>query len=285
MSARGARTAPRRSRRAIRHAAHQPVRREHAEQRHEDRTEQQQEALVGAHVDRERADGRERTDTTTISERCRARVNDVLQAKPPSSTRWRTPRPSRPPSGRQRERSRDSAAGDRGQDIPGGSGRRRATGRAPSRARTGTASATGSRAHAPEGAAAVAREARVVGGERRPGDRRRRHRVDGEPERAVVLAGVRPERCTFGAVEDPPGQVDDRSSTAQIANLRMKRRTKPIGPISASTSAAAPNTIFQSQIASKPNSLSQSRPAAVAIDDQLEDRPAEALDTFSTVAT
>ena len=34
------------------------MRDEHAEQRHEDRAEQEQEALVAAHVDRERADGR-----------------------------------------------------------------------------------------------------------------------------------------------------------------------------------------------------------------------------------
>src|SRR3954452_10972859 len=55
------------------------------------------------------------------------------------------------------------------------------------------------------------------------------------------------------------------ASTAQIANLRRKRRTKPIGPRSASTAATTPKTSFQSQIASKPNSLSHSSPAAVAI--------------------
>src|SRR5437763_241508 len=55
------------------------------------------------------------------------------------------------------------------------------------------------------------------------------------------------------------------SATAQIANLRTKRRTKPIGPTSASTAATAPNTSFQSHTAWKPNSLSHSRPAAVAI--------------------
>src|SRR4051812_37383227 len=65
----------------------------------------------------------------------------------------------------------------------------------------------------------------------------------------------------------------------------MKRRTKPIGPISASTSAAAPKTSFQSHTASNPNSLSQSRPAAVAITISSKiDQPRHWI-TFRPVAT
>src|SRR4051794_12041030 len=50
-----------------------------------------------------------------------------------------------------------------------------------------------------------------------------------------------------------------------MANFRTKRRTKPIGPRSASTAATPPNTSFQSHTAWKPKSLSQRSPAAVAI--------------------
>ena len=54
-------------------AGEQPVREQHAEQRNEDRAEQQQEALVAAHVDRECAGGRERPSAPTISARCGTR--------------------------------------------------------------------------------------------------------------------------------------------------------------------------------------------------------------------
>ena len=65
----------------------------------------------------------------------------------------------------------------------------------------------------------------------------------------------------------------------------MNRRTKPIGPISASTSAATPNTIFQSHTASKPNSLSQSSPAAVAITISSKIAQPRHWSTLSAVAT
>src|SRR5262245_15864100 len=55
------------------------------------------------------------------------------------------------------------------------------------------------------------------------------------------------------------------AGTAHTANLRTKRRTKPIGPSSASTSAQAPKTSVQSHCARKPKSLSDSAAAAVAI--------------------
>src|SRR5436190_4191195 len=50
-----------------------------------------------------------------------------------------------------------------------------------------------------------------------------------------------------------------------MANLRTKRRTKPTGPSKASSAAPPPKRSFQNQTASKPKSLSHSRPAAVAI--------------------
>ena len=60
------------------------------------------------------------------------------------------------------------------------------------------------------------------------------------------------------------GRATD-ASTTQIANLRTKRRTKPIGPSSASTVASAPKTSFHSHLPSKPNTRSESAAAAVAI--------------------
>ena len=62
----------------------------------------------------------------------------------------------------------------------------------------------------PEGRAAVAGEARVIGGERRPGDDARDHEVDalGEGEAALRVRG--PERVQVRLVENPPRQIADR---------------------------------------------------------------------------
>ena len=84
--------------------------------------------------------------------------------------------------------------------------------------------------------------------------------------------------CRVRAVEDPPGQVDDRRERRPRSRTcgRSGGRSR-----SARAARARPRArrraSFQNQVASKPKSLSQSSAGRRRDHDQLEDRPAEAL--------
>jgi hypothetical protein len=67
--------------------------------------------------------------------------------------------------------------------------------------------------------------------------------------------------------------------------LRTNRRTNPIGPSNASAAASPPKRSFQAQIASNPNSWSQSSPAAVAITISSKIAHPKHCAMLSTVAT
>ena len=62
----------------------------------------------------------------------------------------------------------------------------------------------------PERTAAILREARVVGGERQPGDGHRDHQVDSLPEAEPALSGPRPQRAEVRVMQRPPGEVRER---------------------------------------------------------------------------
>src|SRR4030081_3131911 len=64
-------------------------------------------------------------------------------------------------------------------------------------------------ADAPERAAPVAREARVVGDQRYPRHGQRDHEVDAEPERPT-MARLVPKPADVTVAEDPDREVDDR---------------------------------------------------------------------------
>ena len=132
-------------------------------------------------------------------------------------------------------------------------------------------------AHAEERAPAVAREARVVGNQRRPGDGHRDDDVDAEPERAMVHAGVRPEVPEPRAVEDPPGEINDRSGNRPDRELpdeapdeadrpqqREQRRQTAEGELPDPDRLEAEELVAQ-------------QPGRRRDHDQLEHRPAQAL--------
>src|SRR5207244_10698113 len=132
-------------------------------------------------------------------------------------------------------------------------------------------------ARTPERGHPVAREARVVGDERRPRHGHRDDGVDAEPERAVMRTGMRPEATEIRAVHDPPGQVDDRredgparerayetANESDWAEQREHRRGD------AEHELPEPDRLEAEQLVAEEAGGGRDH-------DQLEDRPAEAL--------
>src|SRR6266511_1395613 len=162
----------------------QPVGDEDAEQRHEDRPEQEQEALVAPHVDRERASGRH----------------------------------------------------DR-------------------------------RAH----------DQRALRDARRPGDGDGDDGVHREPEGAVMPAAVRPEAAEIRALEDPPGEVDDRGNHCPDRELADKATNEADRPEQGEERGEPAECELPDPDRLETEELVAEEPGRRRDDDQLEDRPAEAL--------
>ena len=127
-----------------------------------------------------------------------------------------------------------------------------------------------------ERAAPVAREARVVGDERRPGNGHRDHDVDRGPERAVV-AFARPDVVPARAVEDPPGQVGERRGDGpdrELADVPADEADRPEQRKRhrqrAEEQRPEPGRL-------EPEQLVAEQARGLRDHDQLEDRPAEAL--------
>ena len=206
------------------------MRRQDAQQRDEDRAQEQQEPLVAAHVDREgaeRRDRRRRRDQRALRNareqvlrRDRARV-DVREGLVRLVHGERE----------QGEGGRGTSARDRGQDqlrMVRVDSARQHEDRAEPELEQGREQVA--EPDPEERAPPVAREARVVRDERRPRDRDRDDRVHGEPEGAVVLAGLRPERAQVGPVEDPPGEVGDRGGDRPDRELADEAAHEPDRP-------------------------------------------------------
>ena len=173
-------------------AARQPVGEQHGEERHEDRAEQVEEGQVVAEVDHDRAGGGGRRDERDqqplrgwreqVLQRDRRRVDvgEGLVALVDGQHQ-------------QRDHGERAAGRDHGRDLRrlaqvAREHEQRADPEAPDR-RQQVADAG-----AEEGAAPVAREARVVGGERRPGDDVGDHEVDPLADRDPAGAVLVPER-------------------------------------------------------------------------------------------
>ena len=130
---------------------------------------------------------------------------------------------------------------------------------------------------AEERAPPVAREARVVGDERRPRDRDRDHRVDREPERAVVRARVRPEVAEVRAVDDPPREVGDREGDRPDRELAHEAADEADRPEQRQRGGEPAEEELPRPGRVEPEQLVAEQPRGGRDHDQLEDRPAEAL--------
>ncbi len=130
---------------------------------------------------------------------------------------------------------------------------------------------------AEERAPPVTRETRVVGDERRPRDRHRDHRVDREPERAVVRARVRPEVPEIRSVDDPPREVDDREADRPDRELAHEAADEADRPEQRERSGEPAEEKLPRPGRLEPEQLVAEQPGRGSDHDQLEDRPAEAL--------
>ena len=166
-------------------AVQQPVREQHAEQRHEEGAEEQEELLVVGEVEHERAERSDhgRADNEPPLGRVWAHVLrgdrgrvDVRERLVGLVDR----------QGEQREEARDTAGRDRDQHAVGPSTFGCEGTRIEPKPELEQRRQQVADADAPERGAARGREARVVGNERDPRDAERDHEVDREPERAAL---------------------------------------------------------------------------------------------------
>ena len=135
---------------------------------------------------------------------------------------------------------------------------------------------------APERRALRPREARVVGGERRPGDHAREHQVDALPERREAALAVRvPEGGQVGLVDHPPGQVAERGDhepDRELAHVAADEADRP--------EQREPDRDRAEQDRPEPLGAEAEHPVGergggARDDDQLVGRPAEALERRS----
>jgi hypothetical protein len=257
-------------------AAQQPVGDEHAEQRDEDSPEQEQEALVAAHVDRERCTRRDHRCADDQQALRHAR-NEVLRRDGRRVDVGE--RLVRLVDGQreQRQRGGGAAAGDRGQDqfrVVRVDAAREHENRA--EAELEERGQEVADADAEESAAPVAREARVVRDQWSPRNRHCDDRVDGEPERAVMSA-LRPDRVQVCAVDDPPREVDHRRDHGPDRELADEAPHEPDGTEQgehcrngAEEELPEPDGLEAEQLVAQEAGRGRDH-------DQLEDRPAETL--------
>ena len=129
----------------------------------------------------------------------------------------------------------------------------------------------------PEGAAAVAGEACVVGDERDPRDRDRDDEVDAVEHREPAFALAIPERAEAGAVERPPRQVEQRREHGPDGELAHELADEPDRAEQGERERDAAEEQRPEPLRPEAEELVREGGDSRGDDQQFEDRPANAL--------
>ncbi len=121
------------------------------------------------------------------------------------------------------------------------------------------------------------REPRVVGGVRHPRDRDPDHDVSALPDGEPSLALRVPDRAEVGAVERPPGEVEERERNGPDREPTDEPTDEADGPEQSEHESAGAEDESPEPLRAEPEELVRERSRSCRDHEQLEDRPADSL--------